>query len=60
MRLALRAGTHGTGAELGAVQYWIKSDRSRDEADRICMHIESRARQSGYTILPDAEAEDEA
>ena len=53
MRLALRIGTHGTGREIGAVQYWMHSDRSMVEADRISAHIEADARAEGYTILPD-------
>lgn len=55
MRLALRAGTKGTGKELGAVQYWTESDRSMDEAHRICLCIEADVRAAGYTILPDME-----
>lgn len=55
MRVALRVGTQGTGRELGAVQYWLYSKRSLDEATRICEDIEARAREDGYTILPDAD-----
>lgn len=55
MRVALRAGTQGTGTELGAVQYWSNSTKSMDEADRICGRIEADARTQGYTILPDAD-----
>ena len=56
MRLALRIGTAGTGHELGAVQYWIDSGKSMEEADRIASRIEEDARAAGYTILPDVEA----
>ena len=53
MRLALCVGTHGRGRALGAVQYWRHSEKSMDEADRICARIEADARAAGYTILPD-------
>ena len=56
MRLSLRVGTKGQGRELGAVQYWMQSDRSMDEADRICMRIEADARAHGYVVLQDADA----
>ena len=56
MRFSLRAGAKGTGEELGAVQYWMDSARSMEEADTICLHIEARARADGYAILPDLAA----
>lgn len=56
MRLELRKGTHGTGEVLGAVEYWMESAKSMDEADRIAQRIEEEARAQGYTILPDADS----
>jgi hypothetical protein len=55
MRLELRAGTQGHGRVLGAAEYWTMSNKSMDEADRLCQRIEDDARADGYTILPDAE-----
>ena len=53
IRAALRAGTHGTGQELGACEYWPDSNKSQEDADRICAGIEADARAAGYTILPE-------
>ena len=57
IRLALRVGARGTGQELGAVQYWSRSTRSMDEADRIAACIDlsdgCRAQQSArHPLVP--------
>ena len=55
MRLALRVGALGKGKIIKSVQYWTESDRSRDEAESVCLRIEEDAKAQGYIVLPDGE-----